>query len=144
MPSRLLFLALMFAARLGAESLPGPALPLFDAYLAESARSVTAYRADIRIGEDPRDAGPGRLFGESAFLGRFSFRPVTYAELSRTERALLVHDPQFRAFLQRRIRLAPNREDRPAASSADPIDFHVAIAPKEMLRREPFDIVLRP
>jgi len=132
LPRRLPLLSLTLALRLGATGVPGPALPLFDAYLAEAARTVTAYRADIRIGADPKDAGPGRLGGESAFLGRFTFRPVTYAELSRTERARLVRDPQFRAFLQRL-----------GGSAEPPTDFHVTIAPSEMLRSGPFDLVLR-
>jgi hypothetical protein len=135
MPSRpgcLLLLGLTLAVHLGATGVPGPALPLFDAYLAEAARTVTAYRADIRIGADLKDAGPGRLEGESAFLGRFTFRPVTFAELSRTERARLVHDPQFRAFLQKLGQPAPL-----------PTDFEVTITPAEMLRSGPFDVVLR-
>jgi hypothetical protein len=123
------------AARLRADGVPGPARTLFDAYLAQAARTVTAYRTEIRIGEDPKDTGPGRLWGESAYLGRFTYRPVTYAELSRAERARLVHDPQFRAFLE--------RQGRPAAPSSAPADFQVSLSPEEMLRSAPFVVVLR-
>ena len=83
----LLLPSLILAAPLRAEGLPGPARQLFDAYLAQAARTMTSYRTEIRIGNDPKDADPRRLSGESAYLGRFTYRPVTYAELSRAERA---------------------------------------------------------
>jgi len=134
-PGQILFVALVLAARLGADGVPGPALPLFDAYLAQAARTVTAYRAEIRIGEDPKTTTAERLRGESAYLGRFTYRPVAYAELSRAERAQLVHDPQFRAFLE--------RQGRPADPSSAPADFQVTLSPEETLRTSPFVVILR-
>ena len=90
MPARVgrsLLLGLLLVARLAADETPGRALSLFDAYLAQAALSVTAYRTDIRIGDDPKNATGGRLAGQSAFLGSFTYRPITYAELSRADRA---------------------------------------------------------
>ena len=144
MPARLRgILAFVFlnAVQLRAGGGPDRALTLFDAYLAQSARTVTAYRADIRMGDDPKGRGPERLVGESAYLGRFTYRPKTYAELSRPERALLVHDPQFHAFLLGRAPPpSPGAARPPADGSA--ADFHCAISPAEMLRSHPVVIEL--
>ena len=141
--SGVLLIGLSLVVPLAADDLPGHALPLFDAYLAEEAKSVTAYRADIRIGDDPKDLEGGRRSGESAYLGAFTYRPITYAELSRSERALLVHDPQFHAFLVSEAQSFATRADgRPASSS--PARFHFTIPPDEMLRTRPFVIVLPP
>jgi hypothetical protein len=138
----LLFFALGLASWLRADDFPGPALPLFDAYLAEAAKTVAAYRTDIRLGDDPKDAGAGRRSGESAFLGRFTYRPTTYAELSRSERALLVHDPQFHAYLVslRRPSAPPSGDWGTASPSL--VGFKFTIPPYEMLRSQPFVIVL--
>jgi hypothetical protein len=138
----LLLLSLGLAARLAADDLPGRALPLFDAYLAQAARSVAAYRTEIRIGDDPKNAGAGRRAGQSAYLGPFTYRPITYAELSREDRALLVHDPQFHAFLVRRQRPAAPMRGEPRTAAPSGPDRRCAIPPEEMLRSRPFVIVL--
>ena len=144
MPARLAgFLAfvLLMTVPLRAGSGPDRALTLFDAYLAQAARTAPAYRADIRKGDDPKGGGPERLVGESAYLGSFTYRPKTYAELSRPERALLVHDPQFHAFLLGRHPPPSSIAARPAALESA-ADFHCTISPEEMLRSQPLLIEL--
>jgi len=138
----LLLLGAILVARVVADELPGSALSLFDLYLAQAARTVTAYRTDIRLGGDPKNEEPGRQDGQSAFLGRFTYRPITYAELAPSERALLVHDPQFHAFLVSLGRASAHpgggRPDGPPEAA----DYRFTIAPDEMLRSQPFVIVL--
>ena len=141
---RLAVLGLALAPLLRAGDLPARARTLFDAYLARASRTVTAYRAEIRVGDDPGNSGPGRLTGQSAYLGTFTYRPVTYAELSREERAALVHDPQFRAFLASLDRRASPPPAGPIApDSAGPLR-HLRIPPEEMCRPGPFVIALPP
>jgi hypothetical protein len=140
----ILLLNLLLVARVRADGIPGRALPLFDAYLAQSARTVTAYRTAIRIGEDPKTLAVGRVVGESAYLGSFTYRPKTYAELSQAERALLVHDPQFRDFLAGRLPPASPLPRARDGASPPPGDFRCTIDPEEMLRTRPFIVVLAP
>ena len=135
---------LLLGVAIRAADVPGPALPLFDAYLAEAARSVTAYRTEIRLGADPKDLGHGRQAGQSAYLGSFTYRPVTYAELDREERARLVHDPQFHAFLAKLSRPGTGTRAAPTTRYSTATTFRCTIAPEEMLRTEPFVIVLPP
>ena len=143
-PGGILLFGLLAVPRLPAQDLPGPALPLFNAYLAQAARTVTAYRTDLRIGDEPKGPEPGRLAGESAYLGSFTYRPKTYAELSPAERAVLVHDPQFHAFLVALRRPNPPPANPKADRAGPNADFHCAISPEEMLRNRPFVIVLPP
>ena len=107
------------------------ALTLLNSYLEREARTNPEYRADLRRGGDPARLPPGRLFGRGSLLGPFTYRPQTYAELSRPQRALLLRDPQFRAFVatiaQRGQPLAPRRR---------------FIGPEEMLGRRPVLIVI--
>jgi hypothetical protein len=143
-PASLLLSGLLAVPRLQAEEVPGRALPLFNAYLAQAALTVTADRTDLRIGDETKGPEPGRLTGESAYLGPFTYRPKTYAELSQAERALLVHDPQFHAFLVARGRHTPPPPDPKIDRTAPKVDFHCEISPEEMLRSRLFVIVLPP
>lgn len=43
---------------------------------------------------------PPRKVGVSAFAGAYSYRPVTWAELSSEERAEVLDDPRLKAWLQ--------------------------------------------
>jgi hypothetical protein len=90
------FLAANF---LPAQDRQGNALAVFDAWLAQAAANNIIYRTDFQTGGDPAAIGPGRAFGRSALLGGFTYRPKTYRDLTRSERAAMLADPKFRTFL---------------------------------------------
>jgi hypothetical protein len=121
----------MLVACAQAEPRQGNALALLDAYLAHAALEWPAYRTDLEQGGDPRNVAPGRLLGFSPTLGPFTYRPRTYDKLSPGERAALMHDPRFRAFLIATCR----QTDRPAIEL-------ISISPEEMLRSGPVFITL--
>ncbi len=126
-------------------------MAIFDAYLAHAARTIPEYRADLRpVGPNESDSS-GRLLARGPIIGAFSFRPRTYGELSRTERADMLRDPRFRAFLVALRRQADHGPAgiaaRPAtllppASGAAPALERFEISPDEMLRRRPMFVVL--
>jgi hypothetical protein len=139
-------------------SAPASALTLFDAYLAQAAVSQPIYRADLRPAGDAGHVPIGRLLGRGPMLGPFTYRPKTYEELSRPERAAMLHDPKFHAFLVAareeadaggddvqttgdgvpilgRKRLIPLTGPRAALEC-------FSVSPAEMLQHRPFVIVL--
>lgn len=132
---------------LSAQDCPGNALGLFDAWLAQTAAETPAYRADLRAGGDPDAIPPGREFGRSALLGPFTYRPKTYGELTRSERAAVLADPKFRAFLitMRRQCDGENGADPAAPRPASPRDpMEISLTPVEMLHPGPAWWVLAP
>jgi len=140
---------------------PASALTLFDAYLAEAARTVPLYRTDLRAGGDPQHIPLGRFFGQGSMIGPFTYRPKTYDELTREERAELIRDPKFHAFLiaSREQTDDPRGEDTPVAGGTPlhrgarhstptpvtrPAVEKFSISPGEMLQRRPLFVVLPP
>jgi hypothetical protein len=130
-------------------SAPASALTLFDAYLAQAAVSQPIYRADLRPAGDAGHVPIGRLLGRGPMLGPFTYRP---------ERAAMLHDPKFHAFLVAareeadaggddvqttgdgvpilgRKRLIPLTGPRAALEC-------FSVSPAEMLQHRPFVIVL--
>jgi hypothetical protein len=93
-----LAVAMALARPLPAQEPIGNALMLFDSYLAQAALINPAYRTDLKAGTETAPP-PGRLLGESPILGPFTYRARTFGELTRGERADLLRDPGFRAFL---------------------------------------------
>ncbi len=127
------------------------AVAVFDAYLAQAARTIPEYRADLRaIG--PNDSGsPDRLLARGPIVGVFTFRPKTYSDLTRTERADLLRDPRFRAFLVAlRTQVDGGPRDiaayppalLPPSMDARPALERFQISPQEMLQRRPMFVVL--
>jgi hypothetical protein len=127
------------------------AVAIFDAYLAHAARTIPEYRADLRpVGPNESDSS-GRLLARGPIIGAFTFRPKTYGELNRTERADMLRDPRFRAFL---VALRTQADRRPAglaehqatllprASDVGAALEHFEISPEEMLQRRPMFVVL--
>jgi hypothetical protein len=119
------------------------ALETLDAYLVQAARIDPAYRADIVVG-DTSKLSPGRFPGFSSFLGPFDYRPKTYGELTRAERAALLRDPAFHVFLTA-VRppeeKAAGRGPRPAA----PMRLRLfTLTPEEMLGTATVPIVIPP
>jgi len=117
-PVRLLaafLLGLASAGPASAQAVPGPALEIINAYLARAAESDPADRADVKLGDPPR-LSAGRFAAYSPLLGDFSYRPKTYDELSRADRAALLRDPAFHAFLAARRR--PGSPEAGAGSPA--------------------------
>ena len=122
-------------------AVPATALTLFDAYLAEAALTTPLYRVDVQAGGDPQHIPLGRLFGQGPMIGPFTYRPKTYDELTREERADLLRDPKFHSFL------IASREHADRAESEDapvprPTIEKFSISPSEMLQRRPIFVVL--
>jgi len=133
------------AVGLHAESRQGNALVLFDAYLARAALERLAYRADLQPGGDPRTVPPGRLLGSSPTLGPFTYRPKTYDELTRAERAALMRDPKLRSFLiatREQFDRGTSASGPVSPAAARPRIERIAIPPEEMLRSQPMFITL--
>ena len=84
-------------------------------------------------GGDPARVPAGRVFGLGPIAGPFTYRPKTYAELSRSQRAALLREPRFRRFV---AQFASGRGVAPAA--------RWTIAPEEMLSRRPCLLTLPP
>jgi len=125
---RVTLIIAILATCIRADAPPGNALTLFNAYLAQAAVKTIAYRADLQPGGDARKIPSGRLFGVSPLLGPFTYRPKTYGELTPAERAALIHDPKFRAFL---------------IAARQPGDLQkITLPPDEMLRSRPAVITL--
>ncbi len=129
--------ALLLAAAAGAVAEPEPALAILDAFLRQTARIDPTYRADLRLPAEPGAGGDGRLAGQSAFLGPFTYRAKTYADLSPAERIRVLQDPQFHAFLLRRTTALP-----PPAGIGPAATYHCSITPEDMLRPGVLQIVL--
>jgi hypothetical protein len=143
----LILAAVLTANFLFAQDRPGNALGLFDAWLAQAAAETPAYRADLRAGGDPDAIPPGRGFGRSALLGPFTYRPKTYGELTRSERAAVLADPKFRAFLiaMRRQCDGENGVEPVAPRPANrPDPMQISPTPVEMLHPGPAWWVLPP
>ena len=123
----------------------GTALALFDAFLAEAARAEPAYRADPKPGVLPVPAPPGRLQAESPLAGPFTYRPKTFAELDRRERAELLRDPRFHAFLIEARRKADGGIPAlPAERRDHRVRAVVSPSPEEMLRPGAVRVTLPP
>ena len=104
------------------------ALDVIDGYLARAASSNPIYRADLRPGGDPNNLPAGRQFARGAWLGPFTYRAKTYRELTPAERAALLGDPNFRAYI--------------AAATFRRGNTAIAIPPAEMLKPGPFIVAL--
>jgi hypothetical protein len=102
---------------------PENALDSLNLFLAESAPTTPAYRADLQRNADPEHVPAGRLCGVSSLIGPFTYRPKTYAELTPAERVELLRDGRFHDFLLRRGR-------------------RFEIKPEEMLRAQPLVVPL--
>jgi hypothetical protein len=102
---------------------PGNALEALNLFLAESAPTTPAYRADLQRDADPEHVPAGRLSGVSPLIGPFTYRPKTYAELTPVERVEILRDGRFHDFLLRRGR-------------------RFEIEPKDMLNGQPLAIQL--
>jgi len=126
---------------------PLSALVLFDAYLAEASRVNPLYRTDLRAGGDPAHVLPGRFLGQSPVLGLFTYRPKSYEELTLGERATLLHDPKFHAFLIASRSQADDGDEplsEPSESAAIlPLPQKFSISPAEILRPRPVFVILR-
>ena len=135
------------------------ALTLFDAYLAEAAPTQPIYRTDLRPGGDDAHVPLGRLLGRGPMIGSFTYRPKTYEELSRLERAAMLHDPKFHAFLiaareqadavgdggqtgEDAVPILGRKSLIPGRSEPPPILQRFSISPTEMLQRRPIFVVL--
>lgn len=134
MPNRLPRLASALAAAVAlARPLParepiGNALMLFDSYLAQAALINPIYRV------------------ESPILGEFSYRAKTFGELTRGERADLLRDPGFRAFLIT-TSVQAGYGDSPvivAERTGQPPVTAFSVEPDEMLRARAVRVVLPP
>lgn len=141
--STLLALALACARPAWAQASSANALERLDAYLVQAARIDPAYRADIVVGESPK-LSRGRFPGFSSFLGPFDYRPKTYGELTRSERAALLRDPAFHVFLT----AARPSEEKPAAGpprSMGPARLpEFSITPEEMLATSALQVAIPP
>lgn len=80
------------------------ALEVLNLFLADSAPTTPAYRADLQRNADPGHVPEDRLSGVSPLIGPFTYRPKTYAELTPAERVELLRDGRFHEFLLRRSR----------------------------------------
>ena len=158
----MLLAAILLASGLRAASgspAPASALTLFDAYLAEAALSQPIYRTDLRPGGDAAHVPLGRLLGRGPMIGSFNYRPKTYEELSRMERAAMLHDPKFHAFLiaareqadaggdgvqtgEDTVPVLGRKSLIPGRSGPLPILQRFSISPSEMLQRRPVFVVL--
>jgi hypothetical protein len=118
---------------------PSNALKELDAYLVQAARSDPAYRTDIKRDDVP-DRSAGRFPGYSSFLGSFSYRPKTYGELSRSERAELLSSAAFHSFLAAGRGSLDIEIKGPI--SAPPRQFSVSAA--EMLRTQAVTVMIPP
>jgi hypothetical protein len=119
------------------------ALGLLDAYLAQAARADPDYRADIVIGGAALTS-PGRFPGYSSFLGPFDYRPKTYNELTRSDRAALLRDPAFHAFLGA---VRPPEESPAGAGPDSPAPARrrqFSVTPAEMLAARTVLVVIPP
>jgi hypothetical protein len=88
------------------------ALETINQFLAESAATIPAYRADLQRCTDAEPATRGRLAGFSPLIGPFTYRPKKYAELTQIERVELLRDGRFHDYLLKRGRPFPiNSED---------------------------------
>ncbi|MGD1031004.1 MAG: hypothetical protein ABSA05_07670 [Opitutaceae bacterium] len=88
------------------------ALETINQFLAESAATVPAYRADLQRCTDLERATDGRMAGFSPLIGPFTYRPKKYAELTQIERIGLLRDGRFHDYLLKEARLFPvNPED---------------------------------
>ena len=101
------------------------ALTTLNRFLADSAPTTPAYRMDLRRSTDPEPAPHGRLSGFSPLIGPFSYRAKTYAELTQLERAELLRDGRFHAYLLEKGRTFP-------------------IHPEDMLEPQPLIVPLDP
>lgn len=141
--SALLALGLACARPGLAQASSANALEVLDAYLVQAARIDPAYRADIVVGEATK-LSPGRFPGFSSFLGPFDYRPKTYGELTRSERAALLRDPAFHVFLaagrppERKLAALAPRSGRPARLP------EFSITPEEMLAAPILQVVIPP
>ncbi|MGH7996510.1 MAG: hypothetical protein ACREFX_09180 [Opitutaceae bacterium] len=85
----------------------GPtALAVFDAYLHEAARRVPEYRTDLGpAGPAPLPSGVEVV--ASRLAGPVRYRPKTFAELSESDRSILLRSPELRAYMRAAGRFAP-------------------------------------
>jgi hypothetical protein len=138
---------LAVAVALRAEEPAGNALGLMDAWLALQATRSAEFRADPSPMRDGATPAPGRLAGHSPLLGAFTYRPKAYGELNPRERAELLSDPGFRAFLAsvRKTCDGPGfRADLPGRPSGHRDLGTVDLSPDEMLRPKPVWILVPP
>jgi hypothetical protein len=109
-----------------ASATPGEnALEMLNQFLAESAATTPAYRADLQRSADPAHVPDGRLTGFSGLIGPFTYRPKKYAELTQVERLELLRAGRFHNYLLKRGRpFSINPEDmlkpRPLVVQLDP------------------------
>jgi hypothetical protein len=115
----ILALPALFLPSAPAFGAPGEnALETINRFLAESAATTPAYRADLQRATDPSRVPDGRLSGFSSLIGSFTYRPKTYAELTQAERVELLRDGRFRDYLLamgRPFRIAPEDMLRPGS-----------------------------
>jgi hypothetical protein len=127
------------------QSPQGNALALIDAWLALAAVHTASFRTDLQVGGDPAMLPSGRLFCRSQFLGGFTYRPKTYAELTPSERVMALCDPGFRWFVLS-AREAADQGGCPGGSRLKPGETpaaaNVSVPPNELLRPGPFWIFL--
>lgn len=123
----------------------GTASAIFDAYLARAALTTSHYRADIALVHPNESLPIDRLAAHSPLIGRISYRPKTYRELSHEERTALLREPELRAFLvtlgataDSPVEKAPATGDH--ADSGGCISF--SISPEAMLSGARLFIVL--
>ncbi len=144
------------AASEATRAAPSNALVVFDAYLAQAARTAPQYRTDLRTSGNSTSKSSDRQLAHGALIGAFTYRPKTYAELSRDERVELLRDPKFRAFLlalrmqtdrapvdivaEDERRSAPHSLLPPGETSLPPLE-QFSISTDEMLQRRPMFIV---
>jgi len=129
---------------LRAEARDGNARALLDAYLAQAALEVPAYRADLQAGGGPGRIPPGRLSGVAPLLGPFTYRSRTFGELTRAQRTALLLDPKWRAFLI--VTTEQKHRAGPASipPSHPPQIGRFSVAPAEMLKPGPLLVALPP
>jgi hypothetical protein len=123
------WVGLLLGIAVGAAAEPAPALDVLDAYLLQTARIDPSYRTDLRLPDDPKGRADGRLTAQSAFLGPFTYRAKTYAELTPDERVRVLQDPQWHAFLLKRAATPP-----PLPPAGPPVRYAGSIAPEDLLK----------
>lgn len=70
-----------------------------NAFVALYCKENMSWKKDVRVTSTPREVPPGRQVGLSTYVGYYTFIPKTWDDLTPAQRAQVLADPRFKAFV---------------------------------------------
>jgi hypothetical protein len=69
-------------------------------FIAQNAYENIQWQKDVTIIKSKQDVEPGKLLGISSFAGYYSYKPISYDEMTSEQRKELFDHPKLKAWLQ--------------------------------------------